>query len=122
MITAKVLSAVLGFECIPYIDPSDNSFWVLTQYGWNKGEPAYENAKQYPKGLNLHELASLCKEFAFNGIDVKVGAKTYFWLASNKDESGEWHCWTHGSFIKTHFYADTEPEAVFKAMEFILEL
>lgn len=72
--------------------------------------------------INIHELANLCKEFAWNGVDVKVGAKTFFWLASNKEESGEWHCWTHGSYSKVHFYGSTEPEAVFKTMEFIIGL
>lgn len=72
MIKSNVLSAVLGFECTPYIE-DDGSFWVLTQYGWNKGEPSLENAKQYPKGLNIYELNHKCKEWAIDkGYQFKV--------------------------------------------------
>lgn len=114
MIKSNVLSAVLGFECTPYIE-DDGSFWVLTQYGWNKGEPSLENAKQYPKGLNLHELANKCKVWAYeNGyvISTEVSCKDKFNVTTKS---------LHRSIVNLNS-DQYEYEAIFKACEFVFNI
>lgn len=68
--------------------------------------------------INIYELAHKCKEWAWNnnnGINLS-SELTYcsFWRGY-KDEIGV------DRAIQKTFYADTEPEAIFKACEWIME-
>jgi len=63
--------------------------------------------------INIYELAHKCKEWAFNnyGIDIKTSRRTFGFVA--KLGIG-----THTNGQQT---ADTEPEAIFKACQWILD-
>lgn len=69
--------------------------------------------------LNIHELAHMCKEWAFvNGFIINSGRTT----------SNDW-CTTIYKVLKLHPYIeeishtweDTEPEAIFRACQWILD-
>ena len=108
MISKELLIEVLGIkERITHIDVSVKSKYVFWYY---LTETSY-SAKE--KKINIYELAHKCKVWAYTAIEP-CGI-----IASNFAEKGN-------AFLKTggiddrYFYANTEPEAVFKACEWIL--
>ena len=65
--------------------------------------------------INIYELAHKCKEWAFNkgGIDITSGKRLGL---------DGWECLVFFGVIPCDCYeADTEPEAIFKACQWILE-
>ena len=104
----ELLSKVLSKECVE-ITILDNDIWyrcIACVYGKNR---YIENR------INIYELSSRCKYWAYDkgGIDIHSGKK----LLKNNFE-----CLIYdGSIPYKIFEADTEPEAIFKACEWIME-
>ena len=67
----------------------------------------------YQFSVNLHELAYKCKEWACDNLWI---------MGSVKNKSKTYECFIEEilGFDAIEFEADTEPEAIFKACEYIL--
>lgn len=120
MIDKELLSAVLGEEYIDrlveVISIEDNL--MRTYYDCGSGAPTGLGLE-----INIYELAHKCKEWAFN---------EGFTLSSSKDGIDEWciELYNHlADDINDYrlnidfdaFDATTEPEAIFKACQWILD-
>ena len=150
MISKKLLSVVLGFEVIPATGkellehsfgydqgirtrcakPLKDDEWInvkdgVLTFGYIDKRPKV--LKNIPKGvytsksINVYELAHLCKEWA-NKCGIK--GKNYQMQSSLRPQSlGGAYCevWS-GAFQQTDddFESNSEPEAIFKACEWIL--
>jgi len=103
MISKELLSEVLGFETRDVRLSENLSSLVL--YTCNECEG---------KGLNIHELAHKVKEWAYNN--------NYF-ITSNLKEANVYPINSDGWIMKLELSIDekTEPEAIFKAGQWILE-
>ena len=106
MISKELLSEVLGYDATP-------SFAIEV-----KGDGIYS------PGINIYELAHKCKEWAWgNEFELKPAR------SRENNDGFEYVC---NVFLKTYWYKDkdqypeailyskTEPEAIFKACEWIL--
>jgi len=115
MISKELLSKVLGFECSSYkeLGGDDNIIYPLVHYGWVKGIEQISNAKQYPKGINIYELAHKCKEWALGKDFVLYSGSTH--------RTKKYRCdiYTKDGDVDEDFVSDTEPKAIFKACEWI---
>ena len=121
MISKELLSEVLGIEHILECRQSVNVFWVT-------------DAKSHcgAIAINIYELAHRCKEWAFETKGVQiiharkygygVGVVKYFssievynghYLYNPSDELG--------TSTQVSFEADTEPEAIFRACQWVLD-
>lgn len=111
----ELLSAVLGYEA--NIIDDNGTLFVLTRYGAFY-EDKWENDKNHPKGINIYELAHKCKEWA-GWHDLK---KWYQLQSGQFISASTWECELRlqDKFIDI-FQADSEPEAIFKACQYILE-
>jgi hypothetical protein len=73
---------------------------------------------------NIHELAHKCKEWAKSKnlyIVSMLGSNSE---SANSKINSKCECWVcdlTDTIIKEEIYADTEPEAIFKACQWILE-
>ena len=109
MISKQLLSEVLSCEILSfYLDE------VTLLYTYNKIKCIDEN---YQDEINIYELANKCKEWAFK-------KDKYKWLFSYKSFT-KCHCDIvdnqNRKFIFISFAGDNEPEAVFKACEWVLK-
>jgi hypothetical protein len=104
IISKELLSDVLGYQVIDYMGGAYNTI----------PNSIYMNKKDgdWTKNINIHELAHKCKEWA-------TGQVTSF--SSGYNEGGLWFAkFTYDGDFEI-FFADTEPEAIFKATSYILE-
>lgn len=118
MIKKELLSAVLN-EHIDRCDyKKELSFKNSIRY-WNTP------ANTMPNIINIYELANLCKEWAFQNEHSLSTTK----LADKEDEwFGKWDAFILENYFKLnldrddfHFIADTEPEAIFNACQYIYD-
>jgi len=115
MISKELLSEVLGFECWNIKTAKDGALYVPNN------SLGFEYKDHIAGLVNIHELAHKCKEWA-RGKDYSItsgnrndGTLRYDVLCVHKDtDIEEWD-----DFFSDMF--DTEPEAIFKACEWILE-
>ena len=118
MISKELLSEILGFEVSGFCLALNETFIEV-----------YDDSRD--ERISIYELAFECKKWAFlkwydietsinslgldeNGNPIYVG---YAFLSSMKDKE---HIIDRNKYIK-EFEANSEPEAVFKACEWILE-
>ena len=109
MINKKLLSEVLGYDVQKYAVRKNN----IIPFQRNK---VFKDALNVRNPINIHELAHMCKEWAYSReylIDSRVtqsGACRLFTspISEKKD-------------VERVFTAKTEPEAIFKACEWILD-
>ena len=85
----------------------------------------YKTTKGYILGyiINIYELAHLCKEWAVNLSPNKHALSSYpRWgdIRNYKKTNGSYYICQH-LVSGVQFEAETEPEAIFKACEWILE-
>ena len=104
MISKKLLSEVLGKECAD-ISVENNR---ICFYDWSNNGAS--------ECINIHELAHKCKEWVWNKnysmrID-QIGLMD--WNIEMEDMDSGTQC------FNDDFYHITEPEAIFKACEWIL--
>lgn len=109
MISKELLSEVLGCdssEC--YFEDTYNLINYKYQYDvtWSE-EIQYDNSS-----INIHELAHKCKEWLKNNVSNSF---------SGFDNGHRFFCHIENYNIQDRFYEDTEPEAIFKACQWILE-
>jgi hypothetical protein len=103
MISKELLSEALGYK-IHYIHETLDYGDLIYEY---------ESAHGYIQtDINIHELAHKCKEWAYeNSYTVWSGLYCFAYVQKHYNEGEElFSC-----------KADTEPEAIFKACEWILE-
>ncbi len=122
MISKELLSEVFtdgqqDFEVIG-IYPEDER---LLEYVWIQELPDYsgDGFKRVPMKINIHELAHKCKEWAYEQDYI---------VCSEKLRIGGWGACVFAPdnntcypTISAPFNADTEPEAIFNACEWVLE-
>ena len=127
MISKELLSSVLGLTVVKGLELEGIVLWY-------KGIVNINNQPPYAKELNIniYELAHKCKEWAFEfRFDNKPTNNRYYMQRSGyedkfnvekqKREKLGYMTLTFGCLGHTKtFYADTEPEAIFKASEWIL--
>ena len=112
MISTELLSEVLGIDVAKIIENSDRNISI---YERDFKYPMSYNASAYLT-INIYELAHKCKEWAIK-IDYKIESHIHF---INKRIIGVASFNTQDNTTK-FFQADTEPEAIFKACQWILE-
>ena len=102
-ISKELLSEVLYIENILNIEC--NNLNVFYKFG----------DMEYPeqKGINIHELANLCKEWAIE--------KGYIVTVVNKDDGLKWVVTMTFNFIYVGFHSDIESEAIFKSCQWVLD-
>jgi len=101
MISTEVLSEVLGFE-VSHCQMRGNNEVSIFKGGRT-------SASQF---INIYELAHKCKEWAMPMYLVS-GYDNNFFCSINKGWSDE--------VTPSTFYGNTEPEAIFKACQWILD-
>ena len=109
MINKELLSAVLGIEIVRI---HHSGYWLMY---WT----LYKNGKEKRNQINIHELAHKIKEWA---------RKKRYAIISGIDMNGFWQYkakvkYNDRGIIKEipYKFANTEPEAIFKACNYILE-
>ena len=127
MISKELLSEVLhgGRIIIKYLENMENCLEYIsycsinemngTKYNENLPDNYYVVKADRWQEINIYELAHKCKEWAFNkgGIDITSGKRLGL---------DGWECLVFIGVIPCDCYeAETEPEAIFKACEWILE-
>ena len=127
MISKELLSIVLGLTVVKVLELDGTILWYKGIVNMNNQPYAKELS------INIYELAHKCKEWAFEfRFDNKPTNNRYYMQRSGyedkfnvekqKREKLGYMTLTFGCFGHTKtFYADTEPEAIFKASEWILE-
>lgn len=104
-ISKELLSKVLGFECRD-LSPSKGNKNYLNYYG------AIEIDKWTEKSINIYELAHRCKEWARDNSFINI--MTY--------KKGPYYFVEDNDFLDNEdFKSDSEPEAIFKACQWILD-
>ena len=109
MISKELLSSVLGLTVVKGLELEGIVLWY-------KGIVNINNQPPYAKELNIniYELAHKCKEWAL---------KHHYKVISKPDNvPGLWEAYVNLSLTSKHGeVADTEPEAIFKACQWILD-
>ncbi len=103
MISEKLVNKVLGIHI--------NNIQIHDLH--NKENELNINGVQY----NIHELAHKCKEWAkTKGFYIQ----SYIPMVGDVDGGVVFGHSTSSKIVEKHRFADTEPEAIFKACEWIL--
>jgi len=112
MISKELLSEALGLniESIKGIQKNKNSITI-----WKGKQNTYPYALHSGSDINIHELAHKCKEWALTEDYVVVSRSRY------KLEGYDCDIYTKDDHCIDDFESDTEPEAIFKACQWILE-
>ncbi len=105
MISKELLSKVLNFPftSITNIQSGNNLIAYTT----------YELPTHKYKFINIYELAYMCKEWAYKQDWEYI-------INTHKTINGKLYRVWFEKDTETEFFADTEPEAIFKACEWIL--
>ncbi len=82
--------------------------------GGNKKSIFYGNGLSPLQKINIHELAHKCKEWVLS--DTEYSCSSGLSRGFTRCKIGDGYCMVGARF----FFADTEPEAVFKGCEWIL--
>ena len=109
MISKELLSSVLGLTVVKGLELEGTVLWYNGIVNINN-QPPY--AKEL--NINIYELAHKCKEWAL---------KHHYKVISKPDNvPGLWEAYVNLSLTSKHGeVADTEPEAIFKACQWILD-
>lgn len=119
MISKELLSEVLGIRYIamnPILEPM-NKIGYLVYGSQNTPQEVRRNHKQ----INIYELAHKCKEYAYNqGYIISSGLTPV--LGVNKDGWAEVFSSSTPLDGKLHTFKQlSEPEAIFKAAQWVLD-
>ena len=115
MISNKLLSEVMGYKC--HIMDTKHIHFLHNN---RVNDIVYEQGGDLQYNINIHELAHKCKEWAyiqgyvlFSKIRLNSSyASCYFDIMGIHDYEDDFH---------NDFRAETEPDAIFKACEWILD-
>ena len=118
MISKELLSEIFMYKVtqIHNIDAENNIHFN----GGNEARYPYFLIK--PITINIHELAHKCKEWSFdNGYSLESAKKAV--LGEENKMTSTWICcgFTPTYEVLPNFTANTEPEAIFKACEWVLK-
>jgi hypothetical protein len=107
MISKELLSEVLGFDVYECVFGSGQA--------GNTSKNVINAVRENGTGviINIHELAHMCKEWAFNSFGISISSGIV-------EDGKEWWCGI-GIDNTIDFYADTEQQSVFEACQWILE-
>ena len=118
MISKELLSSVLGLTVVKGLELEGIVLWYNGIVNINN-QPPY--AKEL--NINIYELAHKCKEWAVNLSPNKHALSSYpRWgdIRNYKKTNGSYYICQH-LVSGVQFEAETEPEAIFKACEWILK-
>lgn len=106
MISKELVSEVLGFK-VEYVEECEHRDNIIGVWSDINSIPIVE--------INIHELAHKCKEWSSRQKEKDYLLKSYFngikWVASSMNIY----------LSQPYFESDSEPEAIFKACEWILD-
>ena len=122
MISKELLSVVLGIPLlhIRYNDTT-NLYEIFKEDLFNWSDGSYGRWSNLE--VNIYEFAHKCKEWAVNLSPNKHALSSYpRWgdIRNYKKTNGSYYICQH-LVSGVQFEAETEPEAIFKACEWILE-
>ena len=116
MITKKLLTEVLG-HIVTNVSLLRNKHINITG--------ATEKYTPATVSIDIYELAYLCKKWSVDKKSICINSAVNKILVSNKPYQGAKYRYNGNASIvidtKTVFTADSEPEAVFKAAQWILD-
>ena len=118
MISRELLSKVLGVKVWKVLD--ENMGTVRYCIYPNKGD----EPSDYMFPINIYELTHKCKEWAMQTpyIVDQLAINIDRTCLPNKFKTRYWCVWLlHHSKVSEEFYADTEPEAIIEACQWLLE-
>ena len=109
MISKELLSEVLDLKRVDDIYIEDNILYFC----------------KLNKGINIYELVHKCKEWAYTKYKIILTSKLFDYQIKNIFdcylETGEKSRENIRNFAHPDFISNTEPEAIFKACQWILE-
>ena len=114
MISKELLSEVLGIPLgeITKIDNDSNKGYKYIVVYHTELNPKKYMCPYHVESINIHELAFKCKEWLMGKVSN---------CCSGFDNGGRWFCYIEDKVNIDRFYADTEPEAIFRVCQYILE-
>ena len=119
MISKELLNKVLNIEIVSYQMKQKN----ILAYEYNKVSKNQWSGKTFcNRSINTYELAHKCKEWAVNLSPNKHALSSYpRWgdIRNYKKTNGSYYICQH-LVSGAQFEAETEPEAIFKACQWIL--
>ena len=107
-LTNELLSEILGFK-IFIVKEEDELPTTIPR----ENDIVYERLNELQYCINIHEISNKCKEWAFK---QKYSLLTQKWKSLN-----EWVVYISKYSNKEEFTEDTEPDAVIKSCQWILE-
>ena len=120
MISKELLNKVLNIEIVSYQMKQKN----ILAYEYNKVSKNQWSGKTFcNRSINTYELAHKCKEWAVNLSPNKHALSSYpRWgdIRNYKKTNGSYYICQH-LVSGAQFEAETEPEAIFKACQWILD-
>jgi hypothetical protein len=123
VISKELLSDVLGVKIIDCGTSSTGHFYVPENHIGYETSPFNRNV------INIYELAHKCKEWAISFQELPFEVTQVYPIHYRKNENREayvsfcihWFYEKGKDGCMKSFIADTEPEAIFKACQWILE-
>lgn len=114
MISKELLSEVLE-EKVIIIEVLDSEAIFGEKQLWITSEKSFDCA------VNTYELAHKCKEWVIS-LELRFYANIDSGFDDDQNEFNSWFCCIGRGWSKTKpFYANSEPEAIFKACQWILD-
>jgi hypothetical protein len=117
MITKELLSSVLGKQVVKFKVKPRTVAVKYMKYGKSISGNEYQTIERV--FINKYELAAKCKEWARHN-EFWINS----WLTMDKREANNGGCesgHTHKDINSGIIFCKTEPEAIFKACQWILE-
>ena len=111
MISKELLEAVLEFKVM--------NFYVAWNYLHYSliGCRAIDDCEEYEETINIYELAHKCKEWVSKqGYTFCTFGQCTYLIHDSED-----HDTIYNMFERQSFYGNSEPEAIFKASEWVFE-
>ena len=119
MISKELLSEVLGCDCCS-LKCSSTTIHYEYKFDVTLSEAMQKNKAE----INIYEMAHKCKEWAMQVpyIADQLAININRTCLQDKFKTNYWCVWILNSKrVSPEFYAETEPEAVFEACEWILK-
>lgn len=108
---------VISKELLSEILDEAGDFWQINTFKIIRKNELYIELGTFDEdfnqvSINIHELAHKCKEWAFN---------EYLFIISSEKHACNWCAFANNEVTKTskEFYEPSEPEAIFKACQWI---
>lgn len=117
MINKNLLGEILGLKVLSIHGFMKNSFGMQLEFHSLDSEHKI-NEKDH---INIFELANKCKAWAWNKHQIVISSSMCGYVKDHKHYALATAIGTlNGKEIDEEFFADNEPEAIFKTCEWIL--